>query len=106
MAKASKDIYNLDTLDEEIARLKLESKNVKSKFEDNLKHLQKDYLSLFIQSLFNRKCKKETTENDSTFNCTKEDKVNRFFSRIGNNILDRIAKKFEKYTNENTQNQR
>ena len=36
-------IKNLDTLEKEIYRLRLEAKNYESKLEDNLDHLQKNY---------------------------------------------------------------
>ncbi|HVT86602.1 MAG TPA: hypothetical protein VHD35_15465 [Chitinophagaceae bacterium] len=53
-------IKNLDTLEKEIYRLRLEAKNYESKLEDNLDHLQKNYASMAINSVFSRSSEKES----------------------------------------------
>lgn len=47
-------IKNLDTLEKEIYRLRLEAKNYESKLEENLDHLQKNYASMTMNSIFNK----------------------------------------------------
>lgn len=53
-------IRNLDTLEKEIYRLRLEGKDYEKKLEDNLDHLQKNYASMAINSVFSRSSPKES----------------------------------------------
>jgi hypothetical protein len=53
-------IKNLDTLEKEIYRLRLEGKEYEKKLEDNLDHLQKNYASMAINSVFRRSSAKES----------------------------------------------
>lgn len=53
-------IRNLDTLEKEIYRLRLEAKNYEKKLEENVEYLQKNYTSLALNSVFKRPSEKET----------------------------------------------
>lgn len=54
-------IHNIDTLEREIYRLKLEAKNIEDKLDNNLDHLQENYVSMTMNSFF---CKKEDKKKD------------------------------------------
>ncbi len=69
-------IRNLDTLEKEIYRLRLEAKNYEEKLEHNLDHFQKNYASMAINSVFRRSPEKESG---------KERIKEKIFSSIWNN---------------------
>ena len=58
--KKSSHINNIDTLEREIYRLKLEARNIEDKMAKSLDHLQQNYLSMTMNSAF---CKKESKKN-------------------------------------------
>ena len=51
-----KNIHNLDTLEKEIYRLQLKTKNTAEKLNDNLEYLQDHYASMTMNSILNRSC--------------------------------------------------
>lgn len=53
--KKAKNIHNLDTLEREIYRLKLEARNIEEKLDNNLEHLQENYFSMTMNSIFRDK---------------------------------------------------
>ncbi|OQY95555.1 MAG: hypothetical protein B6D37_05125 [Sphingobacteriales bacterium UTBCD1] len=53
-------IKNLDSLEKEIYRLRLEAKNYEGKLEENLDHLQKNYASMTFNTVFSRSPDKES----------------------------------------------
>jgi len=55
----SNKIRNLDTLEKEIYRLRLEAKNYENKLEESMDHLQKNYASMAINSVFRRPPEKD-----------------------------------------------
>ena len=58
--KRSSHINNIDTLEREIYRLKLEARNIEDKLDESLDHLQQNYLSMAMSSAF---CKKESKKD-------------------------------------------
>ncbi|HYM93079.1 MAG TPA: hypothetical protein VET23_02995 [Chitinophagaceae bacterium] len=56
----STKIKNLDTLEKEIYRLRLEAKNYEDKLEESLEHFQRNYTSMALNSVFSRSSQKES----------------------------------------------
>lgn len=68
--KPTKRIHNLDTLDREIYRLRLEAKNIEQKLDRNLDHFQEHYPSMAFHSFFSGKQRREEARSpffDSLF---------------------------------------
>ena len=63
--KKAKNIHNLDTLEREIYRLRLEAKNIEEKLDRNLDHLQANYYSMTMNSIFGKS--KQSDEGKSSF---------------------------------------
>jgi hypothetical protein len=60
-------IKNIDTLEKEIYRLRLEARDYKDKLEENLEHLQKHYASMTMNSFFNRNSSTKERVKDKIF---------------------------------------
>lgn len=88
--KEKKNIRNLDTLDGEIYRLKLETKNIEQKLDKNLDYLQDNYWRMTMNSLF---CKDDNNTKEDGFwkNVFKHDGVNETINTIAGNIADKAS---------------
>jgi hypothetical protein len=89
--KKTRNIHNLDSLEKEIHRLKLDARNTEEKLDGNVEHFRKNFFSLFVNSLF---CKKPASENgkESFFeSALKNDKLGLFFSKITDRVADRAV---------------
>lgn len=87
--KKTRNIKNLDTLEKEIYRLKLEAKQIEEKLDQNLDYLQENFSSMTMNSFFH---KKKHTENGKTGFFDSAFKNDTFNTAIGK-ITDRIAVK-------------
>jgi len=85
--KKAKNIHNLDTLEKEIYRLKLEARNIEIKLDKNVEYLQYNYSSMFMNSFFHKR-KHEEKERNSFFDSIFK---NEAFNTTVNKITDRIA---------------
>ncbi len=85
--KKIQNIRNLDTLEKEIYRLKLEARSLEDKFDRNMDHLENEFPSMAMNSIFG-KCAGERSHKknffDSLFDSSK-------FSEGMNRIRDEIA---------------
>lgn len=92
-------IKNLDTLEKEIYRLRLEAKNYESKLEDNLDHLQKNYASMAINSVFSRPAAKESGKErikEKIFSSIWDnEKIRNGISKIIGHLADRASEGIE-----------
>lgn len=89
--KKTKNIHNLDTLDREIYRLKLEAKGTEDKLDKNLDHLQENYWSMTMNSLFCRDDNKKSGENSFWKNVSKHEDFNAAVNTIAGNIADKAS---------------
>lgn len=71
-------IKNLDTLEKEIYRLRLEARNYKDKLEENLEYLQKHYASMTMNSFFNRNSSTKERVKDKIFSSIWENEKIRY----------------------------
>ena len=98
MAKAASKIRNLDVLEKEIYRLRLEAKNTAEKLENNLDYLQHNYGSMTMNSIFSRSTKGSGKENVklrifSSF--WENEKVQNGINRIVDHLADKTAEGIE-----------
>jgi hypothetical protein len=92
--KKVKNIHNLDSLEREIYRLKLETKNIEEKLDHNLEHLHENFSSMAMNSFF-RKNKNE--EKDNIFGSfLKNEKLNTFVNKITDHITERAEEGIDK----------
>ena len=95
--KRAKDIRNLDTIEKEIYRLKLEAKNIEEKLDNNLTFLQENYFSMIMNSFFHRRKHKEdegkTSFMDSFF---KSESFRNAVNTAADHIANRAAEGIEK----------
>jgi hypothetical protein len=81
-----KNIRNLDTLEREMYRLRLESKKKEDQLEENFDHLRENFASLFMNSICTKKKNKEE-ENHSIFEPVfKNAAVNAVVTRLSGHI--------------------
>lgn len=92
-------IKNLDTLEKEIYRLRLEAKSFERKLEDNLDHLQKNYASMAINSVFGKSSEKESGKEkikEKIFTSIWEnEKIRNGIDKIIGHLADRAAEGIE-----------
>lgn len=102
MAKA-KRIHNLDSLEKEIYRLKLEAKYSSEKLSGRLEYLQQHYASMTANSFFGRRDEKKssgpTSEKESFFHSLFENKnvqdgINSFLDRFAAKATEALDKLF------------
>lgn len=95
MAARKNKIKNLDTLEKEIFRLRLEAKNKADKLEKNFDHLRNNYASMTMNTVFNRAWRKETpkeTLKEKLFGAFWEnEKVNNGLNKILNYLAEKTA---------------
>jgi hypothetical protein len=87
--KKEKNIRNLDSLDRELYRLKLEAKNLEEKLDHNLDHLQENYFSMTMNSVF---CRHEN-KNNGDYGFWKSFVKNEGFNGAVNTIASNVASK-------------
>jgi hypothetical protein len=88
--KKGKTIHNLETLEREIYRLRLDAKSKEDKLNENFEHCQKNFPHLVMNSLF---CRKKHGENDRNFfgSAFKNEKLTLFIDKIVDRFSDRAA---------------
>lgn len=89
--KKGSNIHNLDTLEREIYRLRLEAKNKEDKLNDNFEHLQKHFPHLLINSFSCRKKYQNNREEDISGSIFKNEKLNLFINKIADKISERAS---------------
>jgi|SRR6266496_4584204 len=94
--KKVKNIRNLDSLEREIYRLKLETKNTEEKLDHNLEHLQENFSSMAMNSLFCKKKNKEEEKENHLGSFLKNEKLNIVVNKITDRIADRAAEGIDK----------
>ena len=96
MAKPNQ-IKNLDSLEKEIYRLKLEARNVSEKLSGQMDYLQQHYASMTTNSFFScgdeRKSSGKPNKNETFFHSMFDNKT---FQDGVNSLLDRFAGRVEK----------
>ncbi len=99
MAKTSSKIKNLDTLEKEIYRLRLEAKNTEEKLENNLDYLQRNYASMTMNSIFSRSSSKESGKErikEKLFNSIWEnERIHEGINKIIGHLADRASEGIE-----------
>lgn len=109
MAKA-KRIKNLDSLEKEIYRLKLEARNSSEKLSGQMDYLQQRYASMTANSFFSSQDEKKSSgksnKNETFFhslfeNETFQDGVNSLLDRFAGRAADGIEKLFAKWRSKN-----
>ncbi len=96
--KERETIHNLDSLEREIYRLKLEAKNIEGKLDKNLDYLQDNYWRMTMNSLF---CKDDNTTREDGFwkKVFKQDGVNETIDTIAANITDKASESLHGWMN-------
>jgi hypothetical protein len=90
MKKANK-IHNLDQLEREIYRLKLEARNIEKQLDRNLDHLQDNYFSMAMNSIFGRK-KREADDKPGFFESLfRSDGFNAAMSKMTETVVAKAA---------------
>jgi hypothetical protein len=93
--KKAKDIHNLDSLEREIYRLKLEAKSIKEKMDHNLEQLQDDFSSMAMNSFFCRR-KNRGEDNENFFeSILKNEKLNKVVDKVTDHIANRAAESID-----------
>ncbi len=87
--KRKKNIKDIDTLEKEIYRLKLEAKRTEDKFENNIDFLEKNYPSMVVNSFF---CgEKEKKDNGHSHSFFRSEKLNSILSSVTDHIAEKAS---------------
>jgi hypothetical protein len=89
--KKAKNIHNFDTLEREIYRLKLEAKNIEEKLDRNLDHLQENYFSMTMNSVFGKSRQHDETRGGFFDSFFKNESFNAAINRMTGIIADKAA---------------
>jgi hypothetical protein len=91
-------IKNLDTLEKEIYRLRLEARNFEDKLEKNFDHLQKNYASMTMNTVFGAASSAKEKVKDKIFNSIWEnEKIRSGFDKIVSHLADKAAEGIENF---------
>ena len=88
--KKAKNIYNLDSLQREVYRLKLEAKRMEEKFDRNIEDLQENYASMAMNSILH-KCRNKENGKNNFFDSFFENYGVRAMNKIGDRIAEKAA---------------
>ena len=94
--KRTKNVRNLDSLERELYRLELDAKNIEGKLDHNLGHLQENFSSMAMNSLFCNKNNKEEDKESRFGSFLKNEKINTVVNKITEHIADRAADGIDK----------
>jgi len=97
--KKTKSIHNLETLEKEIYRLKLATKNIEAKLDSNLDHLQENYWSMTMDSFFCKDGNKKDDTNSFRKNFFKNEDLKAAANTIAGNIADKASKRLYGWLN-------
>lgn len=89
--KKVKNIHNLDTLEKEIYRLKLEARNIEAKLENNFDYLQQNYSSIFMNSFSSKKKQEREKKNDFFDSLFKNENFYSAINKVTEHIANRAA---------------
>ena len=92
--KGEKNIHNLDSLEREIYRLKLEAKNLEGKLDKNLDYLQGNYFNLTMNSFF---CRDDSKKNAGAAHFFKHEGFNATINTIAGNIADKASERLHSW---------
>ena len=86
--KKKKNIKDIDTLEKEIYRLKLEAKRTEDKFENNIDYLERNYPSMVVNSFFSGEKEKENGSSHSFF---RSERLNSILSSVTDHIAEKAS---------------
>lgn len=95
--KEKKNIHNLDSLEREIYRLKLQAKNMEGKLDKNLDYLQDNYWNMTMNSFF---CKGDSKKNGGGSNFFRHEGFNATINTIAGNIADKASERLHSWMND------
>ena len=99
--KKTRNIHNIDTLEREIYRLKLEARNIEDRLDSNLDHLQQNYFSMTMNSVFCTEDKKKDA-NGFWNSFSKNDGFASAMNSIAGTIAGKAAEAFESWVHKFT----
>ena len=94
--REKKNIHNLDSLEREIYRLRLQAKNMEGKLDKNLDYLQDNYWNMTMNSFF---CKDGSKKNGDASNFFKHEGFNATINTIAGNIADKASERLHGWMN-------
>jgi hypothetical protein len=86
-----KNIHNLDSLEREIYRLRLEAKNMEQQLDKNLSYLQKHYSSMTLHSIFQQKEPKELLKEKILHSVWENEKLQQALGKIVDHLVDKTV---------------
>jgi len=92
--KKSKDIHNMDSLQREIYRLKLEARDIEDKLDDNFDYLQQNYSSMTMNSFLPGE-KKGNPGKGIFSSFIKNENVASFMNNISGHITERVLENID-----------
>jgi hypothetical protein len=84
-------IHNLDSLEKEIALLRLESKTIEDKLEKNISHLQQNFPTLLLNSFCQKKNDRESEKEGFLKSLFNNGRVNTIVNKLTDRIANRAA---------------
>ena len=89
--KNTASIHNLDTLEKEIYRLKLEVRSIEKSLDNNFEHLQQNCSSMFMNSFFQKKKHEEKERNSFFDSFFKNENFNGFVNKVTQHITNKAS---------------
>jgi hypothetical protein len=91
MAKSNSKIHDLQSLEVEIRRLRLDAKRLEHKLDDNLDYLQEHSSSLMINSLLSGLIKKESISGAIAGFFLQNERLQKNIGRLAEILIDKAA---------------
>ncbi|MES1219312.1 MAG: hypothetical protein ABUT20_27655 [Bacteroidota bacterium] len=91
MSPKNKNIKNLDTLEKEIYRLRLEARQIEDKLDKNLDHFQEHYFSMTMNSIFHRSTGKEKIKEKLFSSFLDNEKISGGIDKIISYVVDKAS---------------
>lgn len=84
-------IHNIDTLEREIYRLQLHSKNMEQRIDENFSYLQKNFSSMAMGSIFSKKSGKSEIKDQILGSIFSNEKLQGALGRVIDHLIDKIV---------------
>jgi hypothetical protein len=95
MIKARRKINNLQSLEKEIYRLKVEAKKMEDKLDGNFDHLQENFFSMAINSFLHHRWYKDSWSTNIVAGLLNNERLQNALSRLFSYVADKTGEGFD-----------
>ena len=99
MSKSRRKINNLQSLDKELYRLKMEARRMEEKLDGNFDHLQENFFSMAFNSFLHRRWYKESWSTNIVAGLLNNERLQSALSKLLSYVADKTGEGFDALLN-------